>query len=103
MSQASLLSPSPQSPGETPPSLKEHILLQIAETCGAQLPCYRADTILDDFTSRFTADEVMAICEQAFAVHGGMWRGAPVTVLRFQASNDEFFAVPLLEEARLRP
>jgi hypothetical protein len=103
MSQASLLSPSPPSPGVTPASLKEHILLKIAETCGAQLPCYRADQILDDFISRFTADEVMAICHQALAVHGGMWRGAPVTVLRFQASNDDFFAVPLLEEARLRP
>lgn len=97
MSQASLLSPSPQSPGVTPESLKEHVLLMIAETCGTQLPCYRSDGILDGFISRFTADEVMAICEQAFGVHKGIWRGAPVTVLRFQASHDEFFAVPLLE------
>jgi hypothetical protein len=101
MSQASLLSPSPQSPGVTPESLREHILLRIAETCGAQLPCYRSGEILDGFISRFTADEVMAICGQAFDVHNGMWRGAPVTVLRFQAGHDEFFARPLLEMSRL--
>jgi hypothetical protein len=41
----------------------------------------------------------MAVCEQAFGVHGGMWRGAPVTVRRFEGSQDPYFAGPLLEEA----
>ena len=99
MSQATLLS---SSPGTAPESLREHILLRIAETCGAQLPCYRSDEILNGFLDRWTPDEVMAICEQAFTVHKGMWRGAPVTVLRFQPGHDQFFAAPLLEEARNR-
>lgn len=42
----------------------------------------------------------MAVCEQVFGVHGGMWRGAPVTVRRFAENQDPYFATPLLEEAR---
>jgi hypothetical protein len=102
MSQATLL-PSPQSPGVTPESLSDCILRRLTETCGAQLPCQGSAEILNGFTGRFTAEEVMAISEQAFGVHNGMWRGAPVTILRFQESHDGFFARPLLEEARSRP
>lgn len=56
--------------------------------------------ILNGFFSRFGAEDGMAICHQAFNVHGGMWRGAPVTVARFAEGQDGYFALPLLEEAR---
>lgn len=100
MSQASLLSSSPDSGETTSDSLAGHILAEITRTCGPQLPCHHSAEILSGFFERFGPDAAMAICDRAFGHHGGTWRSAPVTVLRFQASNDPYFAVPLLEEAR---
>lgn len=100
MSQASLLSLSPQGGAITGESLAGHILAEITRTGGPQLPCYRSEEILNGFLGRFSAEEATAICEQAFKAHDGMWRGAPVTVRRFSEANDDFFARPLLEEAR---
>jgi hypothetical protein len=80
--------------------LAAYIQAEILRCCGPQLPCYQADQILNGFFGRYGADAGMAICERAFGVHGGMWRGAPVTLLRFQPSNDPYFSEPLLEEAR---
>jgi hypothetical protein len=100
MSQASLLSPSPETAEITRESLAAHILAEITRTRGAQLPCYQAGDILSGFIDRFGPDDGMAICNQAFIAHGGMWRSAPVTVMRFQPGQDAYFAVPLLEEAR---
>jgi hypothetical protein len=39
----------------------------------------------------------MGACSRAFGEHGGYWRGAPVTPLRFAERQDGFFASPLLE------
>ncbi|SRR5579859_3423546 len=100
MASPSLLSPPAATPGITSEALSAHILAEIARTCGSQLPCYRQDEILSSFFDRFGPEAGMAICEQAFGVHGGMWRGAPVTVRRFGESQDPYFANPLLEEAR---
>lgn len=86
-----------------PPITREllgaHILAEIRRCNGQQLPCFSEPQILDGFWLRFGVDG-MAIAEQAFKVHGGMWYGAPVTILRFQAHHDAFFALPLLDEAR---
>lgn len=100
MAPASLLSESPQLAGMTAESFAAHVLAQIAEYCGPQLPCYQSDVILKDFFARFGAEAGMAVCARAFTVHGGVWQGAPVTVRRFEKTNDVFFALPLLEEAR---
>lgn len=75
------------------------ILSEIARCNGPQLPCFNAEQIIDGFWERFGPDS-MVICHQAFVVHNGMWRGAPVTVQRFQPHHDDFFAVPLLAEAQ---
>lgn len=83
----------------TAESLGAHILEKIAQIHGPQLPCYTAKEILGGFWERF-GDAGMAICDQAFTAHHGMWRGAPITVLRFQERHDPFFAIPLLDEAR---
>jgi hypothetical protein len=103
MLQASLLSSSPESGEITRESLAKHILAEITRTGGPQLPCYQSSEILSGFFDRFGAEDGMAICDQAFAVHGGTWRSAPVTVMRFQESNDGYFAIPLLEESRRQP
>lgn len=100
MVQASLLPPSPQADGITRESLAGHIRSEIVRTCGPQLPCYRAAEIINGFFDRFGPAGTMAVCDQVFGVHGGMWRGAPVTVLRFQPGHDDYFALPLLEECR---
>jgi hypothetical protein len=100
VAQASLLSASPRPDVITSESLAAHILAEIARTGGPQLPCYRSPEILNGFFERFGPEGGMAICDQAFGVHNGMWRSAPVTVWRFQATHDTYFANPLLEEAR---
>lgn len=100
MAQASLISASPQASGVTAGSFAAHVLGEIARACGPQLPCYRSGEILSGFIARFGLDDGMAICDRAFSVHGGTWRGAPVTVARFADGQDDFFARPLLEEAR---
>lgn len=84
----------------TSETLAAHIKAEIARTCGSQLPCYRDDEILNGFFDRLGPEAGIAVCEQAFGVHGGMWRGAPVTVRRFAGNQDPYFAIPLLEEAR---
>ena len=98
MAPAFLLSP-PAPPQVTAESLGAHILDQIAHYGGPQLPCYSAKEILAGFFARFGADG-MKICAQAFEVHRGMWRGAPVTIHRFGPGHDAYFAIPLLDEAR---
>lgn len=80
-------------------SLGAYIDAEIARCSGPQLPCFHAEQIIDGFWERFGADG-MVICRQAFEAHNGMWHGAPVTVQRFQAHHDQFFAVPLLAEAQ---
>lgn len=99
MAPASLLSP-PAPSEATAESLGAHILDQIAHYSGPQLPCYTADEILRGFFERFGPADGMAICAQAFEVHHGMWRGAPVTIQRFAPGQDSYFAIPLLDEAR---
>lgn len=87
-------------PQITRESLGEHILSEIVRCNGAQLPNYREQEILDSFWEQFGPDDGALICRQAFQVHSGFWRGAQITILRFQRSHDEFFAAPLLEEAQ---
>jgi hypothetical protein len=102
MAQASLLSPENPAvaiPAVTGESLGEYIATETARLLGPQLPNYRAGEIIAGFCERFGAD-AMAICRQVFDVHNGMWRGAPVTILRFQEHHDEYFAYPLLQEVR---
>jgi len=100
MSQASLLSPSPEKDAITRESFTAHVLAEITRVCGPQLPCFQSPQILGGFYDRFGPEAAMAVCNQALNEHGGMWRSAPVTVLRFQEGQDGFFARPLLEEAR---
>lgn len=77
----------------------EDLLFYIKEESGRltgpQLPCFNEQSIVRDFLERFGMQAV-TIARLAFEIHGGMWMGAPVTVRRFSASNDEFFARPLI-------
>ena len=100
MAQAFLLQPSPHDGDITAESFADYVRGEITRTCGPQLPCYRSDEILNGFASRFGITDAMAICGRAFTAHDGMWRSAPVTVARFAEGQDEFFGLPLLEEAR---
>lgn len=64
---------------------------------GPQLSVQQADQLMTEFFGRFGADAVN-IVRRVFEVHGGFWRGAPVTVRRFAQSQDVFFAEPILAE-----
>lgn len=79
--------------------LTAHIQSEIARLHGPQLPVWNQDQILAGFWERFGPDGRI-IADRVFGVHDGFWQGAPVTVLRFQASHDKFFSLPLLAEAR---
>lgn len=99
MVQASLLQPAVKAEELTDESFTEHVLALIEDKLGPQLPCYQSGKILKDFLGRFGAEKALLIIDRAFGAHSGMWCSAPVTVLRFQAAHDGFFAIPLLEEA----
>jgi hypothetical protein len=90
-------SPSPQT--ASPQSFPGYVLAEILRTSGPQVPCPRAGEILTAFWDRFGPDKALSVCAAVFGPHRGFWRGAPVTPLRFGESQDEFFALPLLEEA----
>lgn len=95
----------PVDPAEitAPDELLSHIDAAIVSCLGPRLPVFTAPSIIRAFWERFSLTEIIAICDRAFNVHRAMWQMAPVTVLRFQENEDQFFAIPLLEEARIRP
>jgi hypothetical protein len=100
--QASLLAPDQGTEPAlevTSESLGAHILSEIARCTGPQLPFYETDQVLAGFWERF-GPAGMLICDRAFNAHQGYWNGAPITIQRFQAHHDHFFAIPLLEEAQ---
>jgi hypothetical protein len=89
--------PSPQT--VTRDSFPAHVLGEILRTSGPQVACARAEVILGAFWDRLGPDKAMAACAAVFGRHGGFWRGAPVTPLRFAEKQDDFFALPLLAGA----
>jgi hypothetical protein len=100
MAQPSLFAPeipAAETPAVSRASLGAFIISEIARCSGPQLPNYQEQDILDGFWERF-GSAGMVICERAFGVYNGMWRGAPITLLRFQPRHDVYFAIPLLEE-----
>ena len=73
-----------------------YITEEILRAHGPQLPAREAQAVLQAFCQRFTIPVAARIARAAFEVYGGMWRGAPVTWRRFGATNDPFFAEPIL-------
>lgn len=75
-----------------------HVEAEILRTTGPHVACPAAREILTAFWDRLGPGPALEAAARAFGPHRGFWRGAPVTPLRFSASQDEFFARPLLEE-----
>lgn len=96
MSQTLDALPSPQTDAITRESFAGHVAGEILRTAGPQIPVPRAGEILEAFWDRHGPDKALLAVSLAFGRHGGFWRGAPVTPLRFAASQDDFFALPLL-------
>lgn len=84
-------------PEWTRADLARFVRAEITRANGPQLPVQREDEIITGFYSRFGFNGVQ-IAKYVFGTLGGMWRGAPVTVRRFAAGQDEFFAEPILRE-----
>jgi hypothetical protein len=76
---------------------KLFITEEIERHAGPQLPCPQRDEILDGFWARYGPQGVM-IARRAFEVYGGFWMAAPITVRRFEESQDVYFADVLLRE-----
>jgi hypothetical protein len=100
MAHSSLLPPDVAPGTLTAGDFSAYVLSEITRVCGPQLPCPGAQDILNGFYERFGPDDGMAVVTRALGHGNGFWRNAPVTVSRFRESNDDYFARPLLEEAR---
>jgi hypothetical protein len=94
---------SPAATAELPPErwtradLARYIIGEIARVNGPQLPVQQTDQIITGFFERYGAMGVR-IARLVFGRYQGMWRGAPVTVRRFDAGQDQYFAAPLIRE-----
>jgi hypothetical protein len=86
--------PSPQT--VTREDFPAYVEAEILRTSGPQVPCPRSGEILLAFWDRLGPGKAMAACARAFGPCRGYWRGAPVTPLRFDGRQDDFFALPLL-------
>ena len=73
-----------------------YITEEILRAHGPQLPAREAQAVLQAFCQRFTVPVAARIARAAFEIYRGMWRGAPITRRRFGATNDPFFAEPIL-------
>lgn len=88
-------------PGEwTAGDLTFYVNEEIERIHGPQLPRLGTAFAIEHFHERFGADSVR-IARHAFEARRGMWQGAPITVARFMAGHDEFFAIPILREISL--
>lgn len=79
----------------SPAALARFVRAEITRANGPQLPVLRETEIINGFYTRFGFDAVK-IASYVFGTLGGMWRGAPVTVRRFDEGQDVYFAQPIL-------
>lgn len=77
----------------------EYVTRSLRERWGHQLPGPDPQETVRGFCERFGADKAMIVARAVFEDHRGLWQGAPVTIRRFTAAHDEFFAIPLLSGA----
>lgn len=73
-----------------------YVLEEMTRIHGDQLPSADPRAILAAFCERHRTEDAVRIARAVFERHGGMWQGAPVTIRRFTAAHDEFFAEALL-------
>ena len=80
----------------TAADVQAYICEEIERIHGPQLPGSDAAAVLGAFCDRFGIPAAVRIARAAFEVYNGMWRNAPVTIRRFTAAHDDFFARQLL-------
>lgn len=90
--------PSPDEPEISRDIVARYIRAGIQRCCGSMLPVPGAEGVLDAFWDRF-GPRAMVIARYAFDVCNGVWMGAPIGIMRFTASSDPFFAIPVLRLA----
>jgi hypothetical protein len=72
--------------------LRDYVIREIEQRHGPQVRDPKKEAaIFKSFLTRWS-DSAVAIAKAAFEVHGGMWRGAPISVNRFCLASDEYFA-----------
>jgi hypothetical protein len=95
---AAVMPATPESDGgePSPAQVGAYVTQAITAKWGPQLPGPDPANVIEGFCQRLGATKAMMIAVEVFECHGGMWRGAPVTIRRFAESQDDFFAFPLL-------
>lgn len=77
--------------------LRDYVMSQIEQYHGPQLRnAVKEASIFKGFMNRHGAKAV-AIARFAFEVQRGMWQRAPISVNRFCAGSDPYFAKPISE------
>jgi hypothetical protein len=97
VSATAAISATPESgPEPSPGQVASYVTAAIEARWGPQLPGPDPAAVIEGFCERLGAAKAMMIARAAFEAHGGLWRGAPVTIRRFTQGHDDFFAFPLL-------
>lgn len=81
----------------TPEQLRDYVVVEIEKVVGVfpRKPEYKEMAIFKGFCSRY-GERAAEIARHAFEVEGGYWRSAPISVTRFCANSDPYFADPIL-------
>lgn len=82
-------------------TLRDYVISQIISICGPtpRQPAYKEQAIFEGFIRRHGKNDPSLptrIARYAFENAGGYWRNAPISVNRFCAASDPYFANPIV-------
>jgi hypothetical protein len=79
--------------------LRDYVINQIERTVGVQprQPSFKEEAIFTGFIKRHGARRASQIARHGFEVCRGYWKNAPISVNRFCANSDPYFAAPIIE------
>lgn len=78
--------------------LRDYVTDEIAKVVGVfPRNKFKEDAIFTRFVKDWGSKDSARIARYAFEVAGGYWRNAPISVNRFCAASDEYFARPILD------
>ena len=84
--------------------LRDYVVGQIESRWGARPRDPNKESgIFKGFITRWGAQNARRIAEVAFTVHGGQWRGAPISIERFCKGSDEYFAAVIMRNIAAQP
>ena len=83
--------------------LRDYVVYEIEDRFGPfPRDTYKEIGIFKGFISRW-GDASEGIARHGFETMGGYWGGAPISVFRFCANSDPYFAAPIAERLQSAP